>query len=139
MNVVCEGCRKSYLYAEDPSERPYSDCPGCHTLNKVGTRPPLNIGMTEAFTDSDKWNPWVPHLGPMDPPRLAEWKAKGWIRTNPKTGAPECYCPTRKDYTQRVKECGLTTDWLGQGDRSKRRESREEWESRKTSGKVYFT
>jgi len=138
MNVKCSECGGSFPYFEDPAQRPYADCPGCHALVKVGERPPYEVGKTEAFTDGDNWSPWLPHLSPMDKPRYKEWIKSGKVRRNPKTGCLEGYCSTRKEYEQRVKECGFTTEWLGQGNRENRREGRDEWQPTKASSKKFF-
>lgn len=141
VNVRCSGCRKNFPYFEDPGDRPWADCPACHSLTKVGERPKLaGSGLGGVRGDSDRWNPWVPGLTPMDTPRMKEWEAKGWVRRNPVTGQREGFCPTHADYARRVKQLGYTTDWMGQGNRANRREAREEWrEERPSQTKTYFT
>ena len=120
-----------------------SNCPVCGLRTWNPYRPKrtaVDFGVGGVVGDSDKWNKWVPGLTPMDPPRMKEWEKRGWVRRNPETGQREGYCPTRADYTRRVKELGYTTDWMGQGNRKNRRESREEWVDEKPSGtKTYFT
>lgn len=141
MWVTCGGCRRKFDWPHEPSMRPWADCPKCHSLTKVGERPslsPADLHM-QTFGDSDHWNPWVPGLSPLDPPRLKAWEKRGWVRRNPATGAREGYCPTQAEYNLRVKELGFTTDNLGQGNRANRREGRDEWLPTEASTKKFFT
>lgn len=142
IKVVCDGGHPFSIPPGREKEQA-SNCPACGLLTWNPDRPKrvaADFGVGCVVGDSDRWNPWVRDLSPMDPPRLAKWKEEGKVRINPKTGNWEGYCPTRKEYDQRVKELGFTTDWGGQGNRANRREGRDEWIEEKASGtKTYFT
>lgn len=128
--AVPEGCDQSF------------NCPDCGLLclnPDRKKRTASDFGVGNVVGDSDKWNPWVPGLTPLDPPRMKDWEERGLVRRNPATGQREGYCPTRAEYNRRVKELGFTTDWNGQQPRENRRESREEWRPvDKPSGKSFF-
>lgn len=99
----------AFKFPHDREDEPASNCPTCGLLTWNPTRPKRkrpSLGAVNVVGDTDRWNPYCPGLGELDPAKKAARIKDGTIRKNPATGNWEGYAETHQKYREMLREQG---------------------------------
>jgi len=116
IKAKCDLGHEFYI-PEDREKEQASNCPSCGLITWNPAKPKrekIVAGNLGVVGDTDRWNPWCPSLGELDPSKKRQRIAEGSIRKNPKTGNWEGYAETHQEYKRLLNESGGINGW-GEG------------------------